>query len=171
VSKETVTIPLLIASAADFDQNLFEMPYKPGGGNREQTYSDATGRFVRKEQVSGTPVIADAEFYDAQPAKIAVPGIESNFKITPDLAGRVTLLKAQARIQSDDSIDLHEHMSLVGKRISELNSDQMAWAIQANDPDETEFVWTPEIEATLRQEGFNVARLKQAWGSGTKLQG
>lgn len=30
--------------------------------------------------------------------------------------------------------------------------------------------WTPEVEAMLEEEGFDVAALKRAWGSGEKIQ-
>ena len=30
-------------------------------------------------------------------------------------------------------------------------------------------VWSPEVEAILKRSGFNVSRLRKAWGNGEKL--
>jgi hypothetical protein len=70
-----------------------------------------------------------------------IEALHNDIRITPDLAGRVAVLKAEAKIRDEKSsrktnlnLDPHEHMKLTGKKLSELSDEQAAWAIRGNDP-------------------------------------
>ena len=111
-------------------------------------------------------------------AHSTIDALHNDWKITPDVAARVAVLKAEAAVRagtvtnnrSQLNLDPHEHMGLVGKKLSELTTEQAAFAIRANDPNPANKAVRVNPDGTYHIAEDTTGRPKTAWQSYETIQ-